>query len=939
MLLFVCLLIMSHMALAAQEGAGSSEELADTSEKTESQTLEASEAVITMESGIATAPETEEDTAETVEDTEDAEDDTYSAKNYVNYYLMPGDSEYLPLDEAVPYVYTEADHDNYEQLVFSAMDWNKLTAETQAEVDAVLTEAAGMTYLELLQEAVFYTLDAEGGVVGAACYAVRYDEDMNILEASGKADGIAVAAVIRDAGLSDVITTERPMLLRANAFTSAMSYSYGTWGDAYVYKGTTTGTFGPIYLGSPFGDVSATYISGNLHTGYFYSDYMDGYYYSYCLSARSVYPKNKWVRSDGEGKWNSLSEWQRVGLAKALMYGEYYRSQNGGDGAYTGVQCIVWSIMHQQMDQYGRGTGSIYDGMYLYDAYYDDCWTTVSRIRDAMWIHGEKPSFTYDSSAAANANPVELTYNAGTGTYTATLADTSSCTASTWYSGSTYLHDYFSFTAVDDSGNAIDGIRFSVSGANLTITATKEALAKADVITVKVLTPTRSGTTYISIYDSIRYLGVGWQPVITNWEDAGSPTYVYMSIKGAPKDPKIDTSAADSETGNSFSLADSSVTIVDTVAYEDLDEGRNYTIIGTLMDKATGQTVTVNGKTVTASKSFTPTSSDGSVKLSFTFDGAALAGKTLVVFEKLYLDGKEITAHEDLNDTGQTIYLPKLSTTALDSDTGTHEALADTAVTIVDTVRYDNLVPGKRYTVTGTLMDKARGSSLKVNDKAVTVTQSFTPSSASGSITMSFTFDGSACYGKDIVVYESLSYDGKVIAEHKELSDAGQTVTMSPAATLVIQKRDTHGKLLSGVTFALTDRDGKPVKDANGNEVKNLTTDSSGAVKFTNLPYGDYLLTEVSTKDGYSLLKGSIAVSFPYPMTGQVNMENSLYDKTHDTTYLFTRSYEICDGEAYTLPAAGGTGFSLAAFGMTLFGLTIAAGLFYIIIYERKFRK
>ena len=187
-LLFVCLLIMSHMALAAQEGAGSSEELADTSEKAESKTLESSEAVITMESGIVTDA-AEQPTAESVEDTAETDEDTYSAKNYVNHYLMHGDSEYLPLAEAVPYVYTEAGHDNYEQLVFSAMDWNKLSAEAQAEVDAVLTEAADMTYLELLQEAVFYTLDAEGGVVGTACYAVRYDEDMNILEASGKADG------------------------------------------------------------------------------------------------------------------------------------------------------------------------------------------------------------------------------------------------------------------------------------------------------------------------------------------------------------------------------------------------------------------------------------------------------------------------------------------------------------------------------------------------------------------------------------------------------------------------------------------------------------------------------------------------------------------------------------------------------------------------------
>lgn len=919
------------------------EEAAEMESEAESAISEA-ETIETEESTTTTEEATEEAEEVSEEETVAEEDETYSAKNFVNYYLMSGDSEYLELPEAVPYVYAEVNHDNYEQIVFSAMDWNNLSEEDQSEVDAILTEVAGMTYLEFLQEAVFYTLDEEDGVVGASCYAVQYDEDMNIIESTGKVDGIEVAAIISDAGLSDVILSVRPMLMMASfsgnfATQSKLNYSYGTWGNAYVYRGTTTGTLGLIYVSSPFGDVSATTISGTLHVGYFYSGWMDAYYYSYCMSARSAYPKDKWIRSDGEAKWNNLSEWQRVGLAKALMYGEYYRSQNGGDGAYSAVQCVVWSIMHQQMDQYGRGTGNIYDGMHLYSAYYDDCWTTFAKIRDAMWIHGEKPSFTYDTSDTANANPVALTYNTGTGKYTATLTDTSSCKSSTWYSGSTYLHDYFTFTAVDDSGNAIDGITFSVSGANLTITATKEALAKADVITVKVLTPTRTGTTYISIYDSIRYLGVGWQPIITNWEDEGSPTYVYMSIKGAPKDPKIDTSAADSETGNSFSLADNSATIVDTVAYENLEEGQSYTVTGTLMNKATGQTVTVNGKILTASKTFTPSASDGTVKVNFTFDGATLAGKTLVVFEKLYLDGKEITQHEDLSDGGQTIYLPKLSTTALDSDTGTHEALADDAVTILDTVTYDNLIPGKSYTITGTLMDKSGGSSLKVNNKVVTVTKTFTPSYATGSITMKFTFDGSACYGKDIVVYETLSYDGNIIAEHKDLSDASQTITMSPAATLIIQKYDAGSSPMSGVTFALTDKNGKSVKDAGGSTVKNLTADSTGTVKFTNLPYGDYLLTELSTKDGYSLLKDSIAVSFPYPMTGQVDMENALYDKTHDTTYLFTQSYEIHNGEIYTLPAAGSTGFTLAAFGMTVLGLTLAAGLFYIITYERKHRK
>ena len=984
-LLFVCLLIMNNIAFAAQgetsmdessdestESVESVELIEDSEETDESETptdesetstdepdTSTDEPTIIIESGIAAdyadrlAPESEalpaaaaaepESTEEMPEDAPSADDDIYSAKNYVNYSLMPGDSEYLELDEALPSVYAEINHDNYEQIVYSSMDWKHLSAEAQAEVDAVLNETAGMSYLDFLQEAVFYTLDEEAGVVGSACFAVQYDEDLNIIESSGVTDGIKVASIIAEAGLSDVIRTTRPRLMMASfagdySTDSKVSYVYGTWGNAYIYRGTTTGTLGPIYVSSPFGDVASTYISGTLHTGYFYSSYEDDYYYSYCMSARSVYPGDKWVKSDGAAKWNALSEWQRVGLTKALMYGEYYRARNGGTGAYSAVQCIVWSIMHQQMDQYGQGTGNIYDGMYLYDAYYSDCWSTFAKIRDAMWIHGDKPTFTYNTSATANANPVTLTYDAATGLYTAKLKDTGYCSYTTYRSSSlTYLEEYFTFTAVDDNGNTISGIKFSADDDTLTVTATAEALALADVITVKVLTPTRTGTNYISVFDSIRYLGEGWQPIITNWEDSGSPTYVYMSIKGAPKDPEIDTSAADSETGSSFSLADKSVTIVDTVSYKDLEAGQSYTVSGTLMDKATGRAVTVNGSPVTASTSFAPSSSDGTVKVKFTFDGSALAGKTLVVFEKLYRNGTEVAKHEDLTDAGQTIYLPKLSTTALDSDTGTHEALADSSVTIRDSISYVNLIPGKSYTVTGTLMDKSTGSSLRVNNKAVTATLTFTPSSSSGSVKMTFTFDGSACYGKEIVVYESLSYNGKVIAEHKSLSDADQTVSMSPAASLSIKKLNADGKPMSGVTFALTDSAGKAVKDASGSTVKNLTTDNSGTVRFGDLPYGDYRLTEVSTKNGYSLMKDSIAVTFPLSTKGQVAVSSSsLYDASRNTTYLFDQSYEIKNGEAYKLPATGSAGFTFASLGMTVLGLTLAATIFYIFTYERK---
>lgn len=58
---------------------------------------------------------------------------------------------------------------------------------------------------------------------------------------------------------------------------------------------------------------------------------------------------------------------------------------------------------------------------------------------------------------------------------------------------------------------------------------------------------------------------------------------------------------------------------------------------------------------------FTPEESSGTVEVSFTFNGSNLAGKTLVVFEKLYLISGDseipVASHEDLESTEQSVLL------------------------------------------------------------------------------------------------------------------------------------------------------------------------------------------------------------------------------------------------------------------------------------------
>ena len=98
------------------------------------------------------------------------------------------------------------------------------------------------------------------------------------------------------------------------------------------------------------------------------------------------------------------------------------------------------------------------------------------------------------------------------------------------------------------------------------------------------------------------------------------------------------------------------ITIDDVVSYKHLTAGKEYTIKGVLMDKATGKPFLVDGKEVCSEVTFTPDTADGEVRVSFTFDGSIITKDTeIVVFETLYRDETEITVHADMDDKNQTV--------------------------------------------------------------------------------------------------------------------------------------------------------------------------------------------------------------------------------------------------------------------------------------------
>ena len=81
----------------------------------------------------------------------------------------------------------------------------------------------------------------------------------------------------------------------------------------------------------------------------------------------------------------------------------------------------------------------------------------------------------------------------------------------------------------------------------------------------------------------------------------------------------------------------------------------------------------------------------------------------------------------DIDDEGQTVHIPEIHTTASRSDkNGINHTEANDKATIVDTVYYSHLLPGKEYTVHGKLMDKKTGEPILIDGKEITASTTFT---------------------------------------------------------------------------------------------------------------------------------------------------------------------------------------------------------------------
>ena len=292
--------------------------------------------------------------------------------------------------------------------------------------------------------------------------------------------------------------------------------------------------------------------------------------------------------------------------------------------------------------------------------------------------------------------------------------------------------------------------------------------------------------------------------------------------------PKLSTTATDALDGDKNLIGEDNATIADTVHYMNVTPGKTYKVSGTLYEKVTDkdgkvtkkQLLDADGNPVTAETEFVPETSFGDVDVTFTFDASDLKAKDKVVaFESLSLNGKELASHADIEDKSQTVTItkPEVGTTAKDGFDGNQTVVSDTEVSVVDTVKYKNVTPGKTYKVSGTLYEKVTDKDGKVTKKRlldadgnpVTAETEFVPDDTYGTVDVTFTFDGSLLKDNTpVVAFESLSYKGKEIASHSDIEDEDQTVTMhtSKIGTTAMDKLDGDKTVIADAESTVTDK-------------------------------------------------------------------------------------------------------------------------------------
>ena len=244
--------------------------------------------------------------------------------------------------------------------------------------------------------------------------------------------------------------------------------------------------------------------------------------------------------------------------------------------------------------------------------------------------------------------------------------------------------------------------------------------------------------------------------------------------------------------------------------YNEPQSGRELRIVGKLVDKETGEFLKdstgaeITGEVVVDSSKVVNAQYDGkdcfSVKVAFeNMDTTPLVGKTIVMYEYIYLDKELVNKEELLENNAETLFFPSIGTTfvnkgALAGETG----LTGSNVVFEDTVKLTNLLVGQDYRLETKVFDKTANAFIKIDGKETLASLTFTASKANDTRAI-------------IVAINSLGLEDHLLVCYEYL----YAVTGENAETLVIAEKNPNNvnqtQSITGMELPTTGRMELPI--------------------------------------------------------------------------------------------------------------------------------
>lgn len=401
----------------------------------------------------------------------------------------------------------------------------------------------------------------------------------------------------------------------------------------------------------------------------------------------------------------------------------------------------------------------------------------------------------------------------------------------------------------------------------------------------------------------------------TNIANVNNPIEANQTIDFIEATVTTTAISPDTDTHYAYALGNS-IDIVDTVSMTGLIPGKNYRVVGWLVDKSTNTAI----PNTRVTKVINASNESQSVDIPLSLPNPSKYSDVVVFEELRFADNQILATHKDITDKNQTITLlnPTIDTTASTNRTSEVHSIhhRDESVRVYDTVSLTGLIVGKQYTLEGQLINKREssegylepveldqvsctGTDVSLSSDKKTASVVFTASAESQDLVIRYSVNsgkGSVSY----VAVEDLLYQGNVIASHNDYYDDDQTVEFIGVGSLVVDKLDSFtGNKLGGVKFNLysVDEDGAETllekqfvvkgnystglycytytsvntgyTDLSTKEHSDMgvitPADQVGILTVEDLPEGKYKLVETQTLAGYSI---DITEGIPFNVVG-----------------------------------------------------------------------